>query len=66
MRSDHPISRHPSASQDEIHIMRRPRRVSRRAGVKPRPPPLRRIQLKTLSSSSRRHHLETRPLRLQT
>eukprot|EP00966_Prymnesium_polylepis_P028236 653204-Prymnesium_polylepis.1 len=31
MRSDPPISRHQSVSQDETHILRRPRRVSRRA-----------------------------------
>eukprot|EP00966_Prymnesium_polylepis_P042732 992993-Prymnesium_polylepis.2 len=35
MRSEPPISRHPSAShtQDETHILRRPWHVSRRAGV---------------------------------
>eukprot|EP00966_Prymnesium_polylepis_P282041 6517589-Prymnesium_polylepis.1 len=39
MRSDPPISRHPSAShEDETHTLRRPRRVLRGAGVKTRPP----------------------------
>eukprot|EP00966_Prymnesium_polylepis_P138310 3196020-Prymnesium_polylepis.1 len=38
IRSDPPISRHPSAAQDKAHILRRPQLVSRRAGVKTRPP----------------------------